>query len=69
MYKEFFKHVDTTRPLHITVLHNHSEEDAQRIEDQVREEFSPVEIFTTIVTPILGAHTGPRAVALCGYSE
>jgi DegV family protein with EDD domain len=69
MYKEFFKHVDTTRPLHITVLHNHSEEDAQRIEDQVGEEFSPVEIFTTIVTPILGAHTGPRAVALCGYSE
>jgi DegV family protein with EDD domain len=69
VYKEFFKHVDTTRPLHITVLHNHSEEDAQRIEDQVRQEFSPVEIFTTIVTPVLGAHTGPRAVALCGYSE
>jgi DegV family protein with EDD domain len=69
MVKEFFKHVDTSRPLHITVLHNHSEEDAQRIEDQVRREYSPVEIFTTIVTPVLGAHTGPRAVALCGYSE
>jgi len=69
MYKEFFKHVDTSRPLHITVLHNHSEEDAQRIEEQVRKEFSPVELFITIVTPILGAHTGPRAVALCGYSE
>jgi DegV family protein with EDD domain len=69
MYKEFFKHVDTSRPLHITVLHNHSEDDAQRIEDQVRREYSPVEIFTTIVTPVLGAHTGPRAVALCGYFE
>jgi len=69
MYKEFFKHVDTSRPLHITVLHNHSEGDAQRIEEQVRKEFSPAELFTTIVTPVLGAHTGPRAVALCGYSE
>ena len=69
MYREFFKHVDVSRPLHLTVLHNHAEDDAAEIARQVAEEYSPVELFTAIVTPILGAHTGPRAVALCGYSE
>lgn len=69
MYKEFFKHVDTSRPLHLTVLHNHAEKEAAEIAHLVKREFSPVELFIAIVTPVLGAHTGPRAVALCGYSE
>lgn len=69
LYREFFKHTDTSSPMHITVLHNNAEADARTIEERVRADYSPAELFTTIVTPILGAHTGPRAVALCGYAE
>ena len=69
LYNEFFRHIDTSKPLHITILHNNAEEDAKTIEERVRKEYSPLEIFTTIVTPILGVHTGPGAVAICGYAE
>jgi len=69
LYREFFKNMDPEKAMHITVLHNAAEEDAKTLEDKVRQEHDPQELFTTIVTPILGAHTGPHAVALCGYSE
>jgi DegV family protein with EDD domain len=69
MYKEFFKNVDTSKPLHITVLHNAAFEEAKELAERVIKEFSPKEIFISIVSPVLGVHTGPRAVALCGYSE
>lgn len=69
MYKEFFKNVDTSKPLHITVLHNAAFEEAKELAERVIKEFSPKEIFISIVSPVLGVHTGPRAIALCGYSE
>jgi DegV family protein with EDD domain len=69
MYKEFFRHVNPSRPLHITVLHNAALEEAKALYEQVEREYSPKELFISIVSPVLGVHTGPRAIALCGYSE
>jgi DegV family protein with EDD domain len=69
MYKEFFKHIDTTRPMHLTVLHNAALPEAEELAERVRQEYHPVELFISIVSPVLGVHTGPRAVALCGYAE
>ena len=69
LYREFFKHIDLSRPLHITVLHNDALEEAQALADQVQAEHAPKEMFISIVSPVLGVHTGPRAVALCGYTE
>ncbi|MEN6409975.1 MAG: DegV family protein [Anaerolineaceae bacterium] len=69
LYKEFFKHINTSLPLHITVLHNNALEEAQELAERVRREYSPREIFISIVSPVLGVHTGPRAIALCGYAE
>jgi DegV family protein with EDD domain len=69
LYREFFRHVVRDRPLHIAVLHNNAEEEAQALAEQVRAEYSPQELFISIVSPVLGVHTGPRAVALCGYAE
>jgi len=37
--------------------------------DQAQREYAPEELFIAIVSPVLGVHTGPRAIALCGYSE
>ena len=69
LYREFFKHIPAGRPLHIAVLHNDAEPEAQALAEQVRREHSPVELVITITSPVLGTHTGPRAVALCGYAE
>ena len=69
LYKEFFKHVNPARPLHVTVLHNDALPEAQALADRVQQEYAPKELFISIVSPVLGVHTGPRAIALCGYSE
>ena len=42
---------------------------AEAIAERVRSEFAPEELIISIVSPVLGVHTGPRAVALCGYTE
>jgi fatty acid-binding protein DegV len=69
LYKEFFRKVGAGRPLHLTVLHNNALEEAQALAERVRSEMNPQEIFIKIVSPVLGVHTGPRAIALCGYAE
>lgn len=68
LYREFFEHVDVQQPLHITVLHNNALDEAQELAEKVRQEYAPQEMFITIVSPVLGVHTGPKALALCGYS-
>ena len=69
LYKEFFRNLDTSHPLHITVLHNNALPEAEELAERVRREHSPKEMFISIVSPVLGVHTGPRALALCGYAE
>jgi DegV family protein with EDD domain len=69
LFTSFFKKLDTSKPMHIAVLHNGVEEDARALANRVKNEFNPAELIIGIVSPILGAHTGPGAIALCGYSE
>ncbi len=69
LYKQFFRHISPGKPLHIAVLHNNALEEAEALAERVRQEYQPVEMFITIVSPVLGVHTGPRAIALCGYAE
>ncbi|HEY9075098.1 MAG TPA: DegV family protein [Anaerolineaceae bacterium] len=66
---QFFKKVDSQRPLHITVLHNAAFDEARALAERIRQEYNPKELIISIVSPVLGVHTGPRAIALCGYSE
>jgi len=68
LYKTFFKHLDTSKPMHIAVLHNNALADAEAMAARIKGEFEPAELFIQIVSPILGVHTGPGPVALCGYS-
>lgn len=69
LYASFFKKVDATKPLHVAVLHNAAYEEANSLAERIKVEYEPLELIVGIVSPVLGAHTGPRAVALCGYSE
>ena len=69
LFSSFFKKVDGTRPLHIAVLHNAALKEAEALAARIQEEFHPIELIITIVSPVLGVHTGPQAIALCGYTE
>jgi DegV family protein with EDD domain len=55
--------------LHIAVLHGNAPDDAQVLAERVCAELNPVELIVGITGPVLGVHTGPGALALCGYGD
>ncbi len=73
LYQRFFEKFDAAiaarRPLHIAVLHGNVPEDAALLAERIRQEYQPAELLINITGPVLGLHTGPRALALCGYAE
>ena len=68
LYQSFFQQVDVSRPLHVAVMHGQVPEEAQAIAERIRQEYAPRELFVALTSPVLGIHTGPGAIALCGYS-
>jgi DegV family protein with EDD domain len=69
LQREFFKNINIKLPLHIAVLHNNALEEAKILAQKVIGLYKPKELITTIVSPVVGVHTGPQAIALCGYAE
>ncbi len=69
LYKDFFHRLDGDGKLHLVVLHNDAADEAEHLAERVNTEYNPAELFISLTSPILGAHTGPRALALCGYRE
>jgi DegV family protein with EDD domain len=69
LYRRFFEQLDTGKDLHVAVMHGDAPEDAAEIADQIEREYSPTELLVGITGPVLGVHTGPRAIALCGYAD
>ncbi len=69
LFVDFFDQVDQEKPLRIAVLHNAALEEAQTLVEKIKTEIDPEEIIISIVSPVLGVHTGPRALAICGYTE
>lgn len=69
LYRDFFAQMDVKKPLRVAVLHNAVLPEAEALAERVRKEYAPVELLISIVSPVLGVHTGPRALALCGYTE
>lgn len=65
----FFEQLDQNRPMHIAVLHGNAFEEAQVLAERIRREYSPAELLINITGPVLGINTGPRALALCGYTD
>lgn len=69
LYDQFFEQLDTENVTHIAVMHGDAPGDAERIAERIEREYAPAELLIGITGPVLGVHTGPRAIALCGYSE
>ena len=69
LYSDFFAQIDSNKNLRVAVLHNAALEEAEEIANRIQQEFHPEELVLGFVSPVLGVHTGPRAVAICGYTE
>jgi DegV family protein with EDD domain len=69
LYETFFDQMDMQKPLHVAVVHNDALEDGEALAERIRAEAAPLEVLLHIGSPVPGVHTGPRALALCGYYE
>lgn len=69
LYERFFEQLDTKSEMHVAVMHGDARRDAEEIAEQIEREYTPAELLIDITGPVLGVHTGPGAIALCGYTE
>jgi DegV family protein with EDD domain len=69
LLERFFEEIDSGKPLHVAVLHGDALQEAGELAERIRKEHSPTELLMNITGPVLGIHTGPRALALAGYTE
>ena len=69
LLERFFEGIEARKPLHLAVLHGNALAEAEELAERIREEHTPRELLLNITGPVLGIHTGPRALALCGYTE
>jgi DegV family protein with EDD domain len=56
--------LDKKRPIRMAVVHADAETQAWELAKEVRQRFSPDELITSELTPVLGTHTGPDALGL-----
>jgi DegV family protein with EDD domain len=68
MYQAFFAQLDTSKPLHIGIVHGQTPVEAEAFAERMRREFDPVELHVSVTSPMMGVHTGPGAMAFCGYA-
>ena len=69
LVNRFFDRLAPEKPKRVAVLHGNALPEAQALADRIEKEYDPLELLVNITGPVLGIHTGPRALALCGYTE
>jgi DegV family protein with EDD domain len=69
LVSRFFEQLAPDKPKRVAVLHGNALPEAQALADRIKKEYNPLELLVNITGPVLGIHTGPRALALCGYTE
>jgi fatty acid-binding protein DegV len=69
LVSRFFEQLAPEKPKRVAVLHGNALPEAQALADRIKKEYNPLELLVNITGPVLGIHTGPRALALCGYTE
>jgi DegV family protein with EDD domain len=69
LVSRFFEQITPEKPKRVAVLHGNALPEAQALAERIQKEYKPLELLVNITGPVLGIHTGPRALALCGYTE
>jgi DegV family protein with EDD domain len=61
--------VKLSSPLHVAVIHGDALEEAAKLEKIVADRYHPVELMMSVITPVIGTHTGPGTLGLAFYNE
>ncbi len=69
VYDGFFRRMDISKPMHLTVMHVNAYEEASLLEQRIRKEYPAAELFVTTTSPVIGVHGGPGTVGITGYYE
>ena len=69
MYDKFVSFLQGKNKLHVAVLHGGALAEAEVLAQRIAQQLNPKELMVNITGPVLGIHTGPKALALCGYAE
>ena len=69
LVSRFFEQLSPDKPKRVAVLHGDALPEAQALAERIKKDYNPLELLVNITGPVLGIHTGPRALALCGYTE
>ena len=57
------------QPLHLAVLHACAAEEAVAMEKELRSRFECKEFYMTEIGPVIGVHSGPKAIGLAFYTD
>jgi DegV family protein with EDD domain len=55
-------------PVHAAVFHADAADEAERLRQQVAQQFDCIDLYVTEFTPVMGAHTGPGVIGLAFYA-
>ena len=56
-------------PLHVAVIHGDLPQKADGWQEKIKARFSCAELWMTLLTPVLGAHSGPDTLGVAFYNE
>lgn len=69
LYRKFFDQLKGKKNLRIAVLHGNMLASAEALAERIKKEIDPLELLINSTGPVVGLHTGPGALGICGYAE
>jgi len=69
LYRKFFDQFKGKKMLRIAVLHGNMLGSAEALAERIKKEIDPLELLINSTGPVVGLHTGPGALGICGYAE
>jgi len=69
MVADFFEAMGPGETIRVGVLHGNVPDQVEELVAEIRAPRNPAELLVSMTSPVMGVHTGPGALALCGYAE
>jgi DegV family protein with EDD domain len=68
MLDEMARHV-ANRPVHVAVMQADAAREAEKLRQQVAQQFNCLELLVTEFTPVMGAHAGPGLLGVAFFAD
>jgi DegV family protein with EDD domain len=69
LYHKFFDQFKNKNNLHVAVLHGNQKTAAEGLVERIKSEINPLELLVNSTGPVVGLHTGPGALGICGFAD